>query len=251
MSLQVFCFSPRGTTRRTAQVAADAVGGPQKWYDLGRRSFPVGMRVSPADTCIIAVPCFSGRVPPVIADRIASLRGSGAKALVIATFGNRAYEDSLLELCDLAEAAGFHVTGAAAVAAQHSLAPLIGSGRPDARDLKEVVDFARQAAAYEGTAHAEPPGHRPYRPYNRLGYAPGPTQTCVQCRRCAEVCPVDAIQKRRGVPADISKCLGCMTCVESCPHQCRQLPEQVSREIGARLAASATGRAQSEFYLAR
>lgn len=250
MSLQVFCFSPTGGTRRVAEAAAAIWGGARKWFDLGRRSFPVGLSVDPGADCIIAVPCFSGRVPPVAASRIASLRGNGARTMVLAVFGSRAYGDSLLELTDLAEAAGFHVVGAGAVAAQHSLAPKIGAGRPDSKDLTEVADFARRVKASGSTGSAGPAGHRPYRPYNRLGYAPAANQDCRSCTICADVCPTDAIYRRRGMPADVSKCIGCMTCVKQCPRRCRHLPEEVSREIAAKLAAAVPARARNEFFLA-
>lgn len=206
--------------------------------------------MNPEDDCIIAVPCFSGRVPPAIAERVASLKGSGARTLVLVSFGNRGWEDSLLELTDLAAAAGFHVVGAAAVVSQHSLAPACGAGRPTGGDLTAVADLARRVAAYTGTGTVRPNGHRPYRPYNRLGYAPGAGPACISCMACADACPAGAIQRRPGTPADINKCMGCLTCVVRCPQRCRQLPAAVSAEIGAKLAVAASGRERSAFFFA-
>ena len=249
MSLHVFCFSPAGSTRRVAEAAAAAWGGQPVWHDLGRTAVRAGMKVQPQDECIIAVPCFSGRVPPVIAERIASLRGNGARTLTMVTFGNRGYEDSLLELTDLASAAGFQAAGAAAIVARHSLAPRIASGRPSAGDLSAVAEFARRARASRGST-VRPEGHRPYRPYSRLGCAPVSGAGCTSCKICADACPTGAIRRSAGAPADISKCMGCMSCIQVCPRQSRSLPQEFQRQIAARLAQTAAGRARSAFFLA-
>lgn len=44
------------------------------------------------------------------------------------------------------------------------------------------------------------------------------TDDCIACRRCAELCPVDAPAfDGDKFPIDPVKCVGCSTCAEACP----------------------------------
>ncbi len=42
---------------------------------------------------------------------------------------------------------------------------------------------------------------------------------CQSCRRCSEVCPVDAVDTSSWPPVDHQLCTGCYACVEACPHE--------------------------------
>lgn len=64
----------------------------------------------------------------------------------VAVYGNRHYDDAVLELKTLGEAAGCVTLGAAAFVAQHCLNPDMGRGRPDASDLAVMKRFACSAA---------------------------------------------------------------------------------------------------------
>ena len=75
---------------------------------------------------VIAVPSYGGRVPGTAAGRLGAIRGNGARAVLVCVYGNRAYEDTLVELQDIAKQAGFRVTAAVAAVAEHSIA---GSSR--------------------------------------------------------------------------------------------------------------------------
>lgn len=59
------------------------------------------------DVAIVAVSSYSGRVPSTAAERISKIQGNGAKAIIVCVYGNRAYEDTLVELQDLVQQAGF------------------------------------------------------------------------------------------------------------------------------------------------
>ena len=54
------------------------------------------------DLAVIAVPSYGGRVPTPAAERLAALHGNGARAVLVCVYGNRAYEDTLVELEDTA-----------------------------------------------------------------------------------------------------------------------------------------------------
>lgn len=136
-----------------AEAAASAWPERAALHGLGSRSFPACLGLSPADMCIIASPCFSGRA----AERSASLRGNGARALVISVCGRRAFGDSLLGITDLAARAGFQVVGAAAVCAQHPLASRAAAGgwtRHSGGDLSVLKQTGHdRAASSQASSH--------------------------------------------------------------------------------------------------
>ena len=82
------------------------------------------------DVAVISVPSYGGRVPAAAVQRIALMNAHGARAILVCVYGNRAYEDTLVELRDAAVQAGFRVVAAVAAIAEHSVARQYASGRP-------------------------------------------------------------------------------------------------------------------------
>lgn len=50
---------------------------------------------------IAAVPVYAGRVPNVLLKYLNSMQGYGAKAVPLVLYGNRDYDDALVELTDI------------------------------------------------------------------------------------------------------------------------------------------------------
>ena len=96
--------------------------------------------------CIRDSPVYSGRVPAVLIDCIDQFEGDGAKAVVVGVYGNRHYDDALLEAADLLGERGFKVIAAGAFIGEHSMAPRVGAGRPDADDLAVAAQFGHDVA---------------------------------------------------------------------------------------------------------
>lgn len=82
------------------------------------------------DIAVIAVPSYGGRVPGTAAERLSAIRGNGARAILVCVYGNRAYEDTLVELQDIAKQAGFRVLSAVAAIGGASIARQFATGRP-------------------------------------------------------------------------------------------------------------------------
>ena len=72
------------------------------------------------DVCLVAVPSYGGRVPDAAAQRLGRMNGGGARAVLVAVYGNRAIDDTLLELKDILTAQGFRPVAAVAAVAEHS-----------------------------------------------------------------------------------------------------------------------------------
>lgn len=122
MKLYGIVFSPTGGTQKAAALLTDALGGEVTHVDLtdGKQDFHA-VSLTKEDTAVISVPSYAGRVPSVAVERLTMLNGQGARAILVCVYGNRAYEDTLVELEDAAKQAGFQVVAAVAAVAEHRL----------------------------------------------------------------------------------------------------------------------------------
>ena len=121
-------FSPTGGTR----AVADALATGQVIDLTDCDTDFSAVQLTAEDVAVIAVPSYGGRVPEIAAQRLTRVQGGSARAVLVCVYGNRAYEDTLVELADLAAAAGFRVVAAVAALAEHSIARMYAAGRPDA-----------------------------------------------------------------------------------------------------------------------
>ena len=122
MQLFELVFSPTGGTRRVADLLAGELPGAALLVDLTDPAQAFGsVRIDAQDLALIAVPAYGGRVPAAAAERLRAVQGNGARAVLVAVYGNRAFEDTLVELEDLARQAGFRVAAAVAAVAEHSI----------------------------------------------------------------------------------------------------------------------------------
>ena len=126
-------FSPTGGTQEAARFLGAAWGDEASRIDLSdpRTNFAACV-FAPEDVCLVAVPSFGGRVPQVAVERLSQMRGGGAQAVLLCVYGNRAYDDTLLELRETLEKAGMRCRAAVAAVAEHSIMHAFAAGRPDA-----------------------------------------------------------------------------------------------------------------------
>ena len=123
MKMYEFCFSPTGGTQKAADILTGALADQVVRVDLTDKKTDFGeITLTQEDVAVIAVPSYGGRVPAAAVERMAAVRGNGARAVLVCVYGNRAYEDTLAELQDTAKQAGFRVIGAVAAVAEHSIA---------------------------------------------------------------------------------------------------------------------------------
>ena len=139
--IELYYFSPTGGTRKIGEIFAEAMAEKVKLTDLGETKAPVE---TPECEVVVAAPVFGGRIPAIVSERLGAVRGDGKKAVTLAVYGNRAYEDALLELNDVMEASGFQVIASGSFVAQHSIVPKVGAGRPDEKDMEELREFAEK-----------------------------------------------------------------------------------------------------------
>ena len=137
MKLFKFIFSPTGGTQKAADILAEGLAACGNIPDTYSADFGA-VCLAPEDIALIAVPSYAGRVPEAAMKRLAAVRGNGARAVLLCVYGNRAFEDTLVELANGAKLAGFKTAAAAAAIAEHSIAHTYApaAGRPDAQDEK-------------------------------------------------------------------------------------------------------------------
>jgi ferredoxin len=184
------------------------------------------------------------------------IKGQRTPAALIATYGNREYEDALLEMKDISEENGFLPIGAAAIVTEHSVIRSIAAGRPDTKDRVFIEDFYSELkkkiwgiSSEKIFAKLTVPGKKPYRRYMKLPMAPVAIASCTACGLCAKRCPVGAIDAQSPRKTDREKCIGCMRCVRVCSQKARHLPK-LKMAVGKFCLSSAERiRKEPEMYI--
>lgn len=253
MKLYNIVFSPTGGTEKASELLAAGLEGEKKAIDLtdSGQDFS-SIALEPEDVAILSVPSYGGRVPAVAVQRLARIQGRGARAVLVCVYGNRAYEDTLVELEDAAKQAGFRVIAAVAAVAEHSIARQFATGRPDAQDEKLLAEFAGQIQAkISAQDNAEPalPGNRPYKKAGGAGLVPKPTKDCTQCGICATKCPVQAIDRDNPKKVNEKLCISCMRCVVVCPSSARKVNPVLLSAVGLALKRVCSERKECELFL--
>ena len=91
-------FSPTGNTKTAVELIAAQLSSQQSLLDLTGPGKRPDYHFLENEAVIIGVPVYGGRVPAVAAERLKKLHGRKTAAVLVVTYGNRAYEDALLEL---------------------------------------------------------------------------------------------------------------------------------------------------------
>lgn len=217
-------FSPTGGTKKVANAIAAGFHTPIAEMDLTNADSSVTLGDN--DALMVVLPVYAGRVPQISLERLSALKGNGQKAVAVVVYGNREYEDALLETKDALEAGGFSVIAAAAFIAEHSIVRSIAAGRPDAQDKSLCCQFAADVMAKaEDAVPVQVPGNNPYKELTPAAFHPAANESCVKCGVCAQQCPVNAIPLDDPSQTLNDLCINCMRCVEVCPQHCRALPD--------------------------
>lgn len=248
-----FYFSPTGGTKRVAGIFTESWGSEFIEVDLMKKTMPLSvMDICEDDFCVFSVPSYGGRVPAPVRERFELFSGKGAKAVLIAVFGNRAIDDTLLEMYDLLTEAGFSCIAGIEAVSEHSLARKYGKGRPDESDRKDIAEFARtiKKGIEEGTvtSNLPLPGNRPYTEFSGVPVKPV-TSGCIKCGICAEECPVNAIPLEMPMRTDKSKCISCMRCVEICPVNARKINKIMAFGVSKMLKSVCSERKPNKLYI--
>lgn len=218
-------FSATGTTKQIVSAIAQGIGiKEQKKYEIINCSFG-DISFQPDELVIIGFPVFSGRVPHIVKKAIENIKGHCTPVILVCVYGNREFDDALLEMKEMVEEKGFYVISAGAFVAQHSIFPTIAQGRPDSIDLLKAKEFGSlsiECAMQDTNIDVlKVRGNRPYRPVTRVPLFPSVKSGCIACGHCVKKCPMQAINPNNPKKIDKEKCISCAHCIAICPKQVR------------------------------
>ena len=258
-------FSPTGTTRKILNGIAEGFGaGNVEQIDLTLPQADTLVSNETRDELVVlGVPVYEGRVSRTAIPRLKRLQANQTPAVIVVLYGNRDYEDALIELNDLARDLGFLPVAGGAFIGEHSFAnenrPL-ANGRPDAEDLAAANAFGTKIRAkMDGlksigdTSLIEPPGNRPYIDRDRSTLADRSASTidekCTLCSECASLCPVGAITIEDTVKTDNLACILCNACVKHCPEGARVVDDPMINKIVNWVSKNFQARREPEIFL--
>ena len=242
-------FSGTGTTRETVCHIARKLAGqfslPCTEVDFTLPSGRMSPLVfSPDDLVVLGTPVYAGRVPNVLLKFLQTMQGDGAIGVPVVLYGNRNFDDALVELRDLMEKAGMRTIAAAAFIGEHSFSRVLAAGRPDQADRVKMDEFSALVAGKLAESLLPDGGvadfHHPvsgegtpfpyrgyYTPRDRHGNGIDIRKVkslvnakCTDCKVCADVCPMGSIS-RDDVREYTGICIKCGACIKKCPEGAR------------------------------
>lgn len=248
-SLRMVCFSPTGTSKAVIQGIARGIDlSAVELMDITRPDARTDrLQTSEDELLIVAVPVYMGRVPALLSEWLQRIEARDTPAVCVVVYGNRAYDDALLELRDSLTRRGCRPIAGAAFVGEHSFSsPEVptAEGRPDASDLKQAEMFgrriqekARSLSSVDHIADIEIPGNHPYGGVTELWSVDflEVSSECTQCGSCAEVCPVGAIDPDDSRLIDQEQCITCCACIKNCPEDARTMKPGLVKDAAARL----------------
>lgn len=219
-------FSPTGGTEKVSRAITN--GWPSvDTIDISIANTDYSSVVFQSDDVVlIGMPSFGGLAPQIALERLSEIKGNGARCILAAVYGNRVYEDTLVQMEDAAEKCGFRVIAAVAAVAEHSIMHQYAAGRPDRADCEQLAKLAEKINDKLQSGELKKPvipGNRPYKKAGNVGLVPKAGSACTECDLCAKRCPMQAIDLKAPKTTDRKKCISCMRCVSICPQKARKV----------------------------
>ncbi len=231
-------FSPTGTTQKAIIAFGAGMGLPFENFDLTtpkarqafRRSF------SKDELVVAGLPVYAGRLPWYLDDFFSGLEGDTTPAVASVVYGNREYDDALIELKLRLEERGFIVKAGATFIGEHTFSSKIATGRPNVNDLAVIANLGKKALISIVNNISDKPLFKGNYPFVAKGYDPSttsPTRTwivttesCTLCHLCAEECPWGVINIDDCKTIDYTKCSRCFRCIKNCPIGAKQVTDE-------------------------
>lgn len=254
--LHSYFFSASNTTEKVVRAVADNLGLGAEHHNITPNVVTNFVTPAEDDIVMFAAPVYAGRLPAVAVEKFNKVMGAGQKCLAIVVYGNRHYDDALIELCDLLKTNGFDVVAAAAFVARHSIFPKVAVCRPDAGDLKKIAEFSllvRDALAKGRSLDIDTVyGKRPYKKATPVSLYPIVDKTkCRECGKCARECPAGAISIENPKETVAENCITCSRCIVVCPDKARCFGGLKYKAIATLFKKMCSARREPEWFITK
>ncbi len=262
-SVKSVYFSPTGTTESVINSITDGLEFKDtELINLTKLSARKKSLKTTADQLlIVAVPVYMGRVPDLLNQWLNSIEADNTPAVCVVVYGNRVYEDALLELKDIVAKRGCLPIAGAAYIGEHSFSSVetpVAANRPDGNDLEHAFKFGSKVRAKLDSITSistedivNVPGVRPYGGITKLWDVDfiAVSDLCSQCGICAQICPVGAINEKDSTSIDHIKCISCCACIKKCPLKARSIKPGPVQDASNRLTTLFSEPKQPENFI--
>lgn len=248
-------FSATFSTKRVVNHIAKSFGPLDCEIDITNVAPAVETCLTEDDLLVVGIPVYGGRVPAMASERLNALKGNNTPAVIVCVYGNRDYDDSLLELNDIVSRNGFIPVSAAAVVAEHCIFPEVATNRPDESDWLKIESFCDETKArlqsFKPAIQSKLPikGNRPYKKSGGAPISPSANGDCNGCGTCAELCPTGAISFENLKETDTNRCISCARCIKVCPQHARNFRGAKYKAIGFVFVKGFSKRKEPEFIV--
>ena len=241
-------FTGTGTTEKVVthigKKIAEKLGVEYEDYDF---TLPKVRKVEKSfteeDLVVFGTPVIAGRVPNLLLKYLDTLKGNGALAVPVVLYGNRNFDDALIELRNILRDKGMKPIAGGAFIGEHSFSKILGAGRPDAKDMEIASTFAENifekvtGKDFDPEKLIEVKGETPIRFYYQPRDSKGNSidirkvkpktnmELCNKCGLCASICPLGSINPED--PSDVfGICMKCCACVKRCPNSAKYYDDE-------------------------
>ncbi len=236
-------FSPTHNTEKIVFAVAKGLGVThQRTISLNslaqRHNFKFSLQ--PDEAVILGIPVYEERIPDLLYPVLCKIRGKGQPMILVVTYGNISSGIALKQLNKMMRYQGFRPIVAASFIGEHAFSQTeikIASGRPDNRDLEKAELLGKQI--YQKIESIEKIENIPelnikggllamsklLPRHSEAIFAHAPVvnlHLCQNCRKCLEICPVNAIDPENLRSRD-KLCIRCFACVKLCPYNARKI----------------------------
>jgi len=261
-ALKLVYFSPTGTTKKIIEGIARGINQSSvETIDITKpEARKQQLQTSENELLIIGVPVYGGRVPTIAIDWLYTIKARSTPTVCIVVYGNREYDDALLELKDTMVKHGCVPIACAAFIGEHSFSSAetpIAAARPDVNDVNHAELFGQRinekllsSASVEHISDITVPGNYPYKEFKAwvLDFI-AVNDKCSQCGVCARGCPGGAIDLENSALIDQEKCILCCACIKGCPENARTVKTGTIKNLALRLSQMCQKRKEPEFFL--
>ena len=253
-TLHLVWFSATGTTKQIVRLIADRFAAESVMnHDITKSNLSEDIRIGSNDLLIVGMPVYAGRIPAIAVNALNKFKGNKTPTIMACVYGNRDYDDALLELKDILQTNGFSIVSAGALIAQHSIFPTVGTSRPDDKDKEMIAAFGEKSAmlvsSLDNTANLPDihiKGNRPYKKPGKVPLTPKADKKCDKCGTCVKLCPTDAIPSFNPRITLGSKCIACARCIAVCPQQARHFGGLLYKFAGKKFTKDNSTRKEPE-----